>query len=60
MIADKLQDLFETECCDGFMLCPSSVPALPTIRQTVVPELQRRGVYRKDYKYNTFRENLRD
>ncbi|MGX8013582.1 NtaA/DmoA family FMN-dependent monooxygenase [Mesorhizobium sp. ORM8.1] len=30
MIADKLQDLFETECCDGFMLCPSSARAPPS------------------------------
>ena len=61
MIADKLQDLFETECCDGFMLCPSLSPGTSQqFVKTVVPELQRRGVYRKDYKYNTFRENLRD
>ncbi|MGX7874562.1 LLM class flavin-dependent oxidoreductase [Mesorhizobium sp. ORM6] len=61
MIADRLQDLFEAECCDGFMLCPSLSPGTSQqFVKTVVPELQRRRVYRKDYKYNTFRENLRD
>jgi hypothetical protein len=26
MIADQLQDLFESACCDGFILCPSLSP----------------------------------
>ena len=61
MIADQLQDLFESECCDGFMLCPSLSPSTYVqFVKTVVPELQRRGVFRKDYKYATFRENLQD
>jgi len=61
MIADELQDLFESECCDGFMVCPSLSPSsYVQFVKTVVPELQRRGVYRKDYKFATFRENLQD
>ena len=28
MIADRLQDLFESECCDGFILCPSLTPLM--------------------------------
>lgn len=61
MIADRLVDLFESECCDGFMLCPSLSPGTYVqFVKTVVPELQRRGVFRKEYKYSTFRENLQD
>ena len=61
MIADKLVDLFESECCDGFMLCPSLSPGTYVqFVKTVVPELQRRGVFRKEYKHRTFRENLQD
>ena len=61
MIADHLQDLFESECCDGFMICPSLSPSTYVqFVKTVVPELQRRGIFRKEYKYSTFRENLRD
>jgi FMN-dependent oxidoreductase (nitrilotriacetate monooxygenase family) len=61
MIADKLLDLFESECCDGFMLCPSLSPGTYVqFVKTIVPELQRRGVFRKEYRYDTFRENLRD
>lgn len=61
MIADRLVDLFESECCDGFMLCPSLSPGTYVqFVKTVVPELQRRGVFRKEYKHRTFRENLQD
>jgi alkanesulfonate monooxygenase SsuD/methylene tetrahydromethanopterin reductase-like flavin-dependent oxidoreductase (luciferase family) len=61
MIADYLQDYFEAECCDGFMICPSMSPGTYVqFVKTVVPELQRRGIFRKDYKYATFRENLQN
>ena len=60
-VADHLQDLFESRCCDGFMLCPSLSPGTyAQFVKTVIPILQKRGVYRKDYKHSTFRENLRD
>lgn len=61
MIADHLQDLFEAECCDGFMICPSISPGgYVQFVKTVVPELQRRGIFRKEYQYATFRENLQN
>jgi alkanesulfonate monooxygenase SsuD/methylene tetrahydromethanopterin reductase-like flavin-dependent oxidoreductase (luciferase family) len=60
MVADQLQDMFESHCCDGFVVCPSISPG--TYQQfvrTVVPELQRRGVYRSEYSGRTLRENIR-
>ncbi|WAC25738.1 LLM class flavin-dependent oxidoreductase [Ancylobacter sp. SL191] len=60
MIADRMQDLFESEACDGFVIVPSLTPSGYTqFVKSVVPELQRRGIYRKDYTGRTFRENLR-
>lgn len=59
-VADHLQDLFESACCDGFMLCPSLTPSgYEEFCQMVVPELQRRGIFRTEYGGGTFRENLR-
>ena len=61
MIADQLQDLFESECCDGFILCPSLTPlAYEAFCKAVVPELQRRGIFRTDYAGGTFREHLQE
>ena len=61
MIADRLQDLFESDCCDGFILCPSLTPsAYEAFCKTVVPELQRRGIFRTDYSGHTFREHLHE
>lgn len=60
MIADFMQDYFEADACDGFIVCPSLSPS--TYSQFVagvVPELQRRGIYRKDYTGRTFRDHLR-
>ena len=60
-VADQLHDLFESECCDGFMLCPSLSPGgFKQFVATVVPELQRRGLFRTEYTHTTFRGNLQD
>ena len=60
MIADRMQDLFESEACDGFVLVPSISPGgYVQFAKSVAPELQRRGIYRKAYTGRTFRENLR-
>lgn len=59
-IADKMQDLFEVEACDGFVIVPSITPnGYVQFVKSVVPELQRRGLYRTEYTGRTFRENLR-
>ena len=57
---DQMQDIFESEACDGFVIGTSSMPmGLSNFVDLIVPELQRRGLYRNDYAGPTFRENLR-
>jgi alkanesulfonate monooxygenase SsuD/methylene tetrahydromethanopterin reductase-like flavin-dependent oxidoreductase (luciferase family) len=59
-VADRLQDMFESRCCDGFVICPSITPGTyMQFVKTVVPELQRRGVYRNEYTASTLRQNIR-
>ena len=59
-VADHMQDLFESEACDGFIISPSLSPSsYVSFVKSVVPELQRRGLYRTEYTGKTFRENLR-
>ena len=58
-VADYMQDLFESECCDGFVVCPALSPeGYVQFCRSVVPELQRRGLFRKDYTGATFRDHL--
>ena len=58
-IADKLEELFVTRGCDGFVVGATHVPgAYADFVDHVVPELQRRGLYHMDYKGKTLRENL--
>jgi FMN-dependent oxidoreductase (nitrilotriacetate monooxygenase family) len=59
-IVDQMQDIFETGACDGFVIGTSTMPmGLQNFVDLIVPELQRRGLYRKEYTGATFRENLR-
>lgn len=61
IIADKLEYLFASDFCDGFILSPTTFPGMfEEFCQTVVPELQRRGLFRAQYVGQTLRENLRD
>jgi len=58
-IADELQARFEGGAADGFNVMPSWFPGeLDTFAALVVPELQRRGLFRKDYEGRTLREHL--
>jgi FMN-dependent oxidoreductase (nitrilotriacetate monooxygenase family) len=60
MIADHLTDLFESHACDGFVLTPTTFPGMyEQFCRTVVPLLQKRGVFRKRYTGATLREHLR-
>src|SRR5208283_4681532 len=60
MIADYMQDLFEFGGCDGFVISPTIFPGMfEDFGRMVVPELQRRGLFRKEYAGLTMRENLR-
>ena len=59
-IADHMQEIFEADACDGFVIGTSSSPmGLRNFVDLVVPELQRRGLYRTEYEGRSFRENLR-
>jgi FMN-dependent oxidoreductase (nitrilotriacetate monooxygenase family) len=59
MVADRLQDMFESHCCDGFVVCPCVTPGGYTqFVNMVVPELQRRGLYRTEYTGRTLREHI--
>ena len=60
MIADTMQDLFESEACDGFVLTPTISPVMwEEFARMLTPELQRRGLLRSEYTGATMRENLR-
>jgi FMN-dependent oxidoreductase (nitrilotriacetate monooxygenase family) len=58
-IADRMQEWFETPACDGFVIAASCVPgSYEDFVRLVVPILQKRGLYHKDYQGATLRENL--
>jgi alkanesulfonate monooxygenase SsuD/methylene tetrahydromethanopterin reductase-like flavin-dependent oxidoreductase (luciferase family) len=58
-VADDMQQWFENEAADGFNICPSHLPGgLIDFAELVVPELQRRGLFRHEYQGGTFRERL--
>jgi FMN-dependent oxidoreductase (nitrilotriacetate monooxygenase family) len=58
-IADRLEEWFAAPACDGFVLSATHVPgAYEDFVRFVVPELQRRGLFRKDFAGTTLRENL--
>jgi alkanesulfonate monooxygenase len=58
-IADQIQSWFENEAADGFNVMPPILPeSLDTFVELVVPELQKRGLFRTDYEGTTLRENL--
>jgi FMN-dependent oxidoreductase (nitrilotriacetate monooxygenase family) len=58
-VADRMQEWFEAGACDGFML---QIPYLPggveDVMHQLVPELQRRGLFRKEYYGSTLRDSL--
>jgi FMN-dependent oxidoreductase (nitrilotriacetate monooxygenase family) len=58
-VADTMQDLFESGICDGFIIMPTTFPAsIEQFCTAVVPELQRRGIFRTEYAAETLRGNL--
>lgn len=59
MIADDLEEWFATGAADGFNIMPPMFPkGLREFNATVIPELQRRGLFRTAYEGKTLRENL--
>ncbi len=58
-IADTMQEWLETEASDGFnVMFPTLPEGLDDFVDLVVPELQRRGIFRRGYTGATLRENL--
>ena len=58
-LADDMQEWLEAGACDGFNLLFQHYPKpLEEWVDLVIPELQRRGLFRQEYEGKTFRENL--
>ncbi|SVC50495.1 uncharacterized protein METZ01_LOCUS303349, partial [marine metagenome] len=59
MIADQMEEWLITDACDGFnVMFPYLPGGLDDFVDQVVPELQRRAIFRTDYEGRTLRENL--
>jgi len=59
MIADQMEEWLVTEASDGFnVMFPYLPGGLDDFVDKVVPELQRRGLFRREYEGRTLRENL--
>jgi FMN-dependent oxidoreductase (nitrilotriacetate monooxygenase family) len=58
-VADQLEERFSAYAADGFNLMPATLPGgLADFVDLVVPELQRRGLFRIDYTGATLRDHL--
>ncbi len=58
-VADVMEHWFKLGACDGFMMQFHSLPGgLEDFVSGVVPELQRRGLFRSDYAGPTLRDHL--
>jgi FMN-dependent oxidoreductase (nitrilotriacetate monooxygenase family) len=58
-IADRLEEWFVSELADGFMILPAYFPgAFDDFVDLVVPELQRRGLFRRAYEGSTLRSHF--
>jgi alkanesulfonate monooxygenase len=58
-IADEMQTWLQQEGCDGFNIMFPYLPGgLDDFVNKVIPELQRRGIFRREYQGKTLRENL--
>lgn len=58
-IADEMEEWFTTGAADGFIMQFSLLPgALNDFVEKVVPELQRRGLFRKEYSGSTLRDHF--
>ena len=59
IIADQMEEWLTTNACDGFnVMFPYLPGGLDDFVDKVLPELQRRGLFRVEYEGTTLRENL--
>jgi alkanesulfonate monooxygenase SsuD/methylene tetrahydromethanopterin reductase-like flavin-dependent oxidoreductase (luciferase family) len=57
-VADEMEEWFKT-ACDGFVLSGTRIPGTyEDVARLVVPELQRRGLFRREYPGTTLRDTL--
>lgn len=58
-VADEMQKWLEEDASDGFTVVFPFLPqGLDDVAKRLVPELQRRGIFRTDYEGSTLREHL--
>ena len=58
-VADQMEEWFATDACDGFVIAATHTPgAYEDVVRMVVPELQRRGLFRDRYEGATLRDHL--
>lgn len=58
-VADTMEEWYQAEACDGFVVLPAYFPgAFNDFTELVVPELQKRGLFRADYAGTTLRSHL--
>lgn len=58
-VADSMEEWFNSPACDGFNLTPVHFPeSLDDFVDLVVPELQRRGLFRTEYDGQTLRDHF--
>jgi hypothetical protein len=58
-VADELEGWFQNRAADGFnIMAPYFPGGLSTFVDLVIPELQKRGIFRTEYTGSTLREHL--
>ena len=58
-IVDEMETWFNGEACDGFVIAATHMPgSYEDFVRLVVPELQKRGLFRREYAGTTLRDNL--
>jgi FMN-dependent oxidoreductase (nitrilotriacetate monooxygenase family) len=58
-VADQMEEWYSTGACDGFVIAATHSPgAYEDVVRLVVPELQRRGLFRERYTGTTLRDHL--
>ncbi len=58
-VVDMMEHWYRMGACDGFMIMPPTLPnSLESFVTLAVPELQRRGLFRKEYNGKTLRETM--
>jgi len=58
-VADQMEEWFAADACDGFVIAATHAPgAYEDMVRMVIPHLQRRGHFRRQYSSDTLRGNL--